>query len=112
MHEVHLVKAILETVSGQADAKGMAEVKRLRIRCNPLTSHSADHVRFSFDIVKKEFPKLASAELELNEVAPTLRCENCGNEFEGHELREICPKCGSVAVRPVNDTDMILEQFE
>jgi hydrogenase nickel insertion protein HypA len=112
MHEVHLVRAIVEAIEKQAAAKGAGRVKHVKIRFNSLTSHSADHVRFSFDIVKQDSPLVKDAQLSLNEVEPTLRCGKCRNEFHGHHLPEICPKCGSVEVRAVHSTDMVVEDFE
>lgn len=112
MHEVHLVRAIVEKVEKQAASTGAKRVKRVQIRFNPLTSHSGDHVQFSFDIVKKESRLLKNAALELNEVEPLLRCHHCAHQFCGHHLPDICPKCGSVDVVAVNSTDMVLEDFE
>ena len=112
MHEVHLVRAIIETVEKKATEQKARRVKHVKIRFNPLTSHSGDHVQFSFDIVKKDNPLVQDATLELIEVEPLLRCTRCGHEFHGHELPEICPKCGSVDVKAVNPTDMVLEGFE
>ena len=111
MHEVALVRAIIDDVEKQASAQKAKCVKRVKIRFNALTSHSADHVRFSFDIVKKESRLSKNAKLELNEVEPTLRCK-CGNVFHGHHLPDVCPKCGSVEVKAVNSTDMVLEAVE
>lgn len=112
MHEVHLVRAVLETVEMQAAKKKAKRVKSVRIRFNPLTSHSGDHVRFSFDIVKKEIPLLKDAELSLTEVEPKLLCLKCGNKFLGHHLPDICPKCSSLQINAVHPTDMVLESFE
>ena len=112
MHEVHLVRAIIETVEKQARAKNARGVKQVRIRFNALTSHSADHVRFSFDLVKKDNRLFENADLKLNEVETLLRCGKCGAEFHGHHLPEICPKCGSVEVLAVNSTEMVLEGFD
>jgi hydrogenase nickel insertion protein HypA len=112
MHEVHLVRAIIETVESQAAAQKAKSVTRIKIRSNALTSHSGDHVRFSFDIVKKDRPLLKDAVLELNEVEPLLRCKKCNHQFHGHHLPDVCPECGSVEVLAVNPTDMILEGFE
>lgn len=112
MHEVHLVRAIVDTVEKQASAKGASRVTRVNIRFNPLTSHSADHVQFSFDVVKKESPLVKDAELKLNEVEPLLRCKKCHHQFHGHHLPDLCPHCGSVDVQAVNSTDMVLEGFE
>ena len=112
MHEVHLVRAILETVEKQATAQKAASVKLVKIRFNALTSHSADHVQFAFDIVKREIPFVKDAELKLTEVEPLLLCAQCGNQFQGRHLPDVCPKCASVSVKAVNSTDMVLESFE
>ena len=112
MHEVHLVQAIIETVEKQAAAQKAKRVTLVKIRCNALTSHSGDHVRFSFDIVKKDRPLVKDAELKLNEVEPLLRCKKCNHQFHGHHLPDVCPKCGSLEVLAVNPTDMVLEGFE
>jgi hydrogenase nickel insertion protein HypA len=112
MHEVHLVRAILETVEKQAAAQKAKSVKLVHIRFNPLTSHSGDHVQFSFDIVKKEVPLVQDAVLKLTEVEPTLVCNACGHQFHGHHLPDVCPKCAAVNVKAVNSTDMVLERFE
>lgn len=112
MHEVHLVRAIIDTVEKQAAAQPNACVKWLKIRFNALTSHSADHVRFSFDIVKQDSPLVKDAELRLNELEPLLDCNQCGHQFHGHHLPDVCPKCGSVDVKAVHSTDMVLEGFE
>ena len=111
MHEVALVQAIIETVVKQATAQKAKRVKWVKIRFNALTSHSAYHVQFSFDIVKKDNPLLKKAKLKLNELEPLLLCK-CGNKFHGHHLPDVCPKCGSVEVKAVNSTDMVLEGFE
>ena len=110
MHEVALVRAIIEEVEKQAAAKKARRVSWIKIRFNALTSHSADHVQFSFDISKQESPLLKDAVLQLHELAPLLHCQ-CGNEFAGHHLPDVCPRCGSLKVRAVNDTGLVLESF-
>ena len=112
MHEVHLVRAIVDTVEKQAAARGASHVKLVKIRFNALTSHSADHVEFSFDIVKRDSALLKDAALALTEVPPLVRCARCGNEFETDHLPDLCPKCDSTDLTAVNPTEMVLESFE
>lgn len=111
MHEVALVSAIVDAVEKEAAVKKARSVKWIKIRFNALTSHSADHVRFSFDVVKTEHPLIKNAELKLNELEPLLLCK-CGHKFHGHHLPDVCPQCGSLEVQAVNSTDMVLESFE
>ncbi|MGD0746147.1 MAG: hydrogenase maturation nickel metallochaperone HypA [Verrucomicrobiota bacterium] len=112
MHEVHLVRAIVDTVEKQAAAQGARRVKHVKIRFNPLTSHSAEHVQFSFEVVKKESALLQGATLALTQVAPLVRCAKCGHQFETDHLPDVCPICDSLDLKAVNCTDMILEGFE
>jgi len=112
MHEVHLVQEIVDKVQEQARAKGVQRVKRVKIRFNRLTSHSGEHVRFSFDIVKKDNGLIKDAALDLTEVAPIVKCLKCGFEFEANQLPEVCPECFALDVEPVNSTEMVLEGFE
>ena len=67
MHEVHLVRAIVDTVEKQAAAQGAKRVKLIKIRFNPLTSHSGEHVQFSFEVVKKESALIRGAALALTQ---------------------------------------------
>lgn len=112
MHEIHLVRDLINTVEKQAAAQDAKRVKRVKIRFNPLTSHSAEHVQFSFDVVKKESLLAKDAELALTEVPPLVRCVKCGHEFETHHLPNVCPKCNALDLKSVNPTDMVLEGFE
>jgi Zn finger protein HypA/HybF involved in hydrogenase expression len=111
MHEVALVSAIIDTVEKEAALQKARRVKWIKIRFNALTSHSADHVRFSFGIVKSNRPLIKDTRLKLNELEPLLLCK-CGHKFHGHHLPDVCPKCGSLDVKAVNPTDMVLESFE
>ncbi len=112
MHEVHLVRAIVDTVEQQAASQRARRVKSVKIQFNPLTSHSAEHVQFSFEVVKKDSRLLRDATLTLTQVAPLVRCTKCGHQFETDHLPDACPKCDSLDLKPVNPTDMVLEGFE
>ena len=112
MHEVHLVRELVSKIEAEAAAKGAARVTKIAVQFNPLTSHDAEHVRFSFDLVKKESPMVRDAELALTEVAPDVSCEKCGHQFAADSLPNVCPKCGGVSLKPLNPTDMILQSLE
>jgi hydrogenase nickel incorporation protein HypA/HybF len=112
MHEVHLVESIIETVEKKAKAKAVKKVNSIKIRFNALTSHSADHVRFSFELAKRDKPLFKETRLDLNELEPLLRCIPCSRTFLGAHLPEVCPHCGSLDVSAINSTDLVLESFE
>ncbi len=112
MHEVHIVRELVTTVEKEATAQGAKRVRSLRLRYNPLVSHDAEHVRFCFDVVKKESRLLQEANLVLDRVPGLVRCEGCQRQFELSELPNVCPHCGSIQLTPVNPTHLVLESFE
>lgn len=112
MHEVHLVRDLVATVEKQASAQGAKGVKTIRVLFSPLISHSAEHVEFCFEVVKKDSPLLKETKLALTALPKLARCLDCGHEFEVDELPNICPKCNSVNLQPVHNTGLTLEGFE
>ncbi len=112
MHEIHLVRELIATVEKQAAAQGARRVTQVKLRFNPLVSYDDDHVQFSFEIAKKESPLLKDAQLALTKIPGVVRCQDCKNEFETDELPNICPRCNSVNLQPVNATGLVLESYE
>lgn len=112
MHEVHLVSDLVAAVEKQAAARGAKRVTRVKIKFNPLISHSGEHVQFCFDVVKRDSALLKDAALALIELPGLVRCKDCRHEFETDELPGICPKCGSTNLQPVDPTGLTLEGFE
>jgi hydrogenase nickel incorporation protein HypA/HybF len=112
MHEIHLVRELAAVVEKEAAARGAQRVKLVRLKFNPLASHSAEHVQFCFDVVKQESALLAGARLELTQVPGLVRCQDCGHEFETSQLPDLCPKCGSINLAAVHPTHLLLEGFE
>ena len=51
MHEIHLVRDLIHTVEKQAAAQQAKRVNRVKIRFNPLTSHSAEHVQLADEVI-------------------------------------------------------------
>lgn len=112
MHEVHLVRELVSKLDQEAAARAAKRVTKVHLRFNPLTSHDAEHVRFCFDIVKKESRFVKEATLTLTEIPPTVRCRKCGHAFDAHELPDLCPKCDSLDLQPVHPTEMTVESFD
>jgi hydrogenase nickel insertion protein HypA len=112
MHELHIVRDLVATLEQQAIAQGAARVTKVKLKFNPLIAHDADHVQFTFDVVKKDRPLLASAALELERVPGLVRCLECSHEFEANALPGICPRCHSVRLQPRDHVGVVLQNYE
>jgi hydrogenase nickel incorporation protein HypA/HybF len=112
VHEFSIVQRLIGTVEEQASAAGARRVTQVKLKLNPLSGYTAEHIQFSFDLAKKPGSIVADAILALEQTAGIVRCENCGHEFEVEELPNLCPRCDSVKLQPKEAIGLVLESFE
>jgi hydrogenase nickel incorporation protein HypA/HybF len=112
MHELSLVRELVETLAKRARTSGAMRITNVQMEMNPLSGFDADDVEFSFDLVKKEDPMMSEAKLTLNVWDSLARCGDCGEEFVVEELPALCRKCGSINLAPVHPTGLILKGYE
>ena len=75
---------------------GGRRVQVVRLEVGALSGVLPDAMTFCFDLVVAGTP-LAGAALEIEEVAGSLRCRDCGAESPCPDLVRLCP-CGSADV--------------
>ena len=89
MHEVSLVRSLLEQVDRIVTEEGGRAAVEVRVEIGPLSGVESL-------LVKEAFTELAGdATLIIDEVPLTARCQSCNTEFELENFRFICPHCGS-----------------
>lgn len=112
MHDTHLIQELIATVEKEAAARGAKRVTLVKLKHNPLLSHGADQVRFCFEVVKKGRNLVKNAALAISSAPSLARCQICQHEFEVDELPNVCPRCGSLQLQPVDPTGVRLEGYE
>ena len=97
MHEMSLVRSVVEIVTEEAEAAGAARVKKVHI----VIGEGRDIV---VDLFESLFRFLArgtvaeSAEIVIDRKPYTVRCNACGNEFHLIPVDKrtwTCPNCGA-----------------
>lgn len=111
MHEAHLIKEIVTAAEAEATAQGAAKIAAIKLRFNPLVSLDADHVRFCFEVVKRESTLAREATLDLESLPRTVRCNTCSHQFDAEELPGICPRCGGIDLHPLHPARLSLAGF-
>ncbi|MDO9509393.1 MAG: hydrogenase maturation nickel metallochaperone HypA [Thermovirgaceae bacterium] len=92
MHELSLVKSIIDLLADHAEKNGWHRVSRVTLRIGRMRQVIPDVMKFSFSVAA-EGTALEGAELEIIELPLAGRCRACGYAWE-EELFS-CPKCGS-----------------
>lgn len=89
MHEVSLVRSLLEQVDRIVTSQGGRAAVEVRVEIGPLSGVEPL-------LVKEAFVQLAgNGTLIIDEVPLTARCDSCHTEFEVESFRFVCPRCDS-----------------
>ena len=89
MHEISLVRSLLEQVDRIVTEQGGRAAVEIRVEIGPLSGVEPL-------LVKAAFLQLAGdGTLIIDEVPLTTRCDSCHTEFEVESFRFVCPDCGS-----------------
>lgn len=110
MHEVSLVRSLLERVTAQARSAGASAVHRVVVRIGPLAGVEPELFATAFAHCRVMTPLCAAAELVITGEAVRWRCPACDREVgPGRVLA--CPDCGWPA-RLVEGDGLVLERLE
>lgn len=94
MHELSIAVAAVSQIAEAVDGRGGGRVRTVVLRVGELAGVVPDALRFSFDLAA-EGTALAGARLEIETVAGTARCRDCGREAEtGMPPLLWCARCG------------------
>ncbi len=89
MHEVSLVRSLLEQVDRIVAEQGGRAAVEVRVEIGPLSGVEPL-------LVKAAFTQFASdCTLIIDEVPLTARCQSCNTAFELENFRFVCPHCDS-----------------
>jgi len=111
MHELALVKKIIESAEKAAKANNIKKVSVLRMRIGKMAGFAPDQLTFLFDTYEKD-PCLDGTKLEVEEVEVELECPECKHafidkRFNDHDFAHTvshapiayeapsCPKCNA-----------------
>jgi len=107
MHELSIADAVVQIASRHARGR---RVTRVELRVGHLRQVVPDALDFAFELVAEGTP-VEGAELVMEEVPASVRCEACGAESTLAAFPAACPACGSLKVE-VTGGDELLDALE
>lgn len=111
MHEMSIIRSMLDIVRREMEANGIHALKKLRVRIGELTAVEPDALMFCFDVSIKGTP-FEGAVLEIEEIPLTGQCRECGAEFRITAFDNRCPKCGSTGIERVSGHELDIISME
>ena len=111
MHEMGIALEVIRIVQDSIpDDNARARVQRINLKIGKLSAVVADSLRFCFDVAAKE-TALADAELIINEIPVTARCNTCSHQWTIETPVFICPLCDSTRIEMLSGRELDIESI-
>lgn len=94
MHEVSLMKNLLETVERAASGESGGPIKVIHLRIGEMSGVNIDALTFAFDVLKKG-TVAERGKLEFEQVPLEAKCKTCGARFHPDGFVFVCGECSS-----------------
>lgn len=112
MHELSLAQGIIQVIEEELEkSKEKGVVRKINLRVGKLSSVEPEALLFSFGFCSKK-TQCEKAELVIEKVPLTCKCQNCSKEFSPNEAIFICPDCGSSRIMILSGEEFYIDSFE
>jgi hydrogenase nickel incorporation protein HypA/HybF len=112
MHEMGIATEIVRIVTESIPAD-MADPKvaRINLKVGKLAAVVPQSLTFCFEIAAKETPA-QGAQLNIEEVAVSARCNQCQHQWQIAEPVFYCPECNSGSLEMLSGRELDIESIE
>ncbi len=112
MHEMGIAAEILRIVNESIPGDMIhPRVARINLRVGRLSAVVPQSLKFCFEIAAKDGPA-EGAQLHIEEIAVTARCNDCANLWEIDAPAFQCPRCDSGSLELLSGRELDIESIE
>ncbi|UNC92290.1 hydrogenase maturation nickel metallochaperone HypA [Candidatus Contubernalis alkaliaceticus] len=111
MHELALVKGMLEAVLEQAETHKIKKIEKIKIVVGKMTSAMPEALQFAFEVLSRDTPAQGAVlEIEIRPIK--LSCQDCHLLFRPKGLKYSCPECAGSRTEIVQGRELSVEYIE
>jgi len=111
MHELSVAQSILDTLLRERAERNLPGIEAVGVKVGALSGVLPDALQFSFEALRLDTP-LSSCRMEMDEIAVTVRCEDCARVSSVENLLFLCPLCGSVRIEVLTGYELEISYLE
>ena len=112
MHEMGIALEIAKIAQESVpDNLENARVRIVNLKIGKLAAVVPESLKFCFEIATKDTP-MEGAELNIEEIPVTARCNECGASWTAEQPNFICEKCDSGAVELLTGRELDIVSLE
>jgi len=110
MHELSLIRALLQQVDELRASHQAHQLRRINVSVGEFSGVDPDLLQSAFGNSTDGTP-LEGVEFLIARVPLTAHCRNCGIDFPLRNFRFVCPDCDSTAIDVVRGEELMLESL-
>ena len=110
MHEVAIVRGIVDAALQTAEKHKADRIARLSVVLGDFTHVTEESLRFHFEIMSKD-TAAEKAEVIVRKEPGSVSCFDCGSTNPA-EQEPVCPACGSIRVKVSGGDQCYLESID
>ena len=107
MHELAIVKRILDLALEVSEQNGALPVERVAMDVGSLQNVIPEMMSFAFTAISHG-TKAEGAAFEWNEIPAEVLCESCETRFRPGAPIWVCPECGAGGGRVIQGDELVL----
>lgn len=111
MHEFPVTLEIIRLAEECTREKRGKRIVRLELVVGELTGFIGDSIRMYFEAISKG-TLAEGAELQIMYMHARLECVNCGELYDYHSFRLLCPFCGSRGKFTAEGRELYIKEIE
>jgi hydrogenase nickel incorporation protein HypA/HybF len=112
MHEMGIVMEVIRIVEASIPVgKSGADVERVNLKIGKLSAVVAESLRFCFQVATQK-TLLEGAELVIDEIPVTARCNDCRHGWTIENPVFTCPACSSHRIEVLSGRELDIESIE
>ena len=111
MHEVSIVQSLISIVCNKADENNLKKINKISLRIGEFSGVFEDSIRFAYKAISKD-TIAEGAELIIEKVYATAKCDHCDIEFKISHFNKLCPKCQSFSNNILSGYELNINTIE
>ncbi|MFZ2448728.1 MAG: hydrogenase maturation nickel metallochaperone HypA [Syntrophobacteraceae bacterium] len=111
MHELSIAESLIGILSEEARKHDMVRIKKIKLRIGEFAAVVPESLTFCFELVSRD-TVAEGAEIEIESVPVTARCDKCDISFEVRNQVFLCPRCDSPVFELLSGRDLSVSSIE
>lgn len=113
MHEVSIALGMADELQKIAEGNNAKKILNVKLKIGKMSGIVIDSLMFAFDAVKLEYPFMSSAEILVEEVPITYKCNDCEMTFNTDDMYfQSCKNCNSYSLALISGEEQHIENVE